>query len=135
MRTSLVLITLSLFYLAGILALGNGLTGITGQYNLDIEGDHCRQNNDCPGEEACCYFYNEGAGICGSTSDCKGIYQATKDAKSLGTEMYSQSSDLRKPSSSTSYVVVGTILVIFGLFGLLNFEKHYKKNGKIKKKR
>jgi len=135
MKKSLILITLSLFYLAGFLAIGNGLSNVTGKYTLDFEGQYCSEINPCPNDQICCFFYNENAGVCSLAKNCDAIYQATKDAKNLGTISYeSSTSNLRQPFSNTSYIIVGTILIVFGLFGLLNFEKHNKRRKSGKKK-
>jgi len=117
-----------MFFLAGLLLFGKGLTGL---YILDFKQPPCDEDKDCAKGEACCYFYKENFGVCDKKSECAAIESVTFNARHSTyylmekTEKYKlfsmTSKHLEGPSKQSSLysAVAGLLLILVAIFGFL----------------
>ena len=121
------LVLFTAFFVAGMLFLGNGITGL---YIVDFKQEACESPLECK-DGTCCNFYNEKFGVCDRQENCAAIERATFEARkkistydSLDkTEKYKMFSTVGahiegpKKADRLYSMLAGVLLVLFALIG------------------
>ena len=68
----------TVFFVAGMLFMGNGITGL---YMAEFKQKACEGPLQCAGDETCCNFYNEKFGVCDRQENCDAIARFTFDER------------------------------------------------------